>query len=492
MKRGSGVLLHITSLPSPHGIGTMGQEAYDFLEFLREAGQTYWQMLPLGPVAFGNSPYQSPSSCAGNPLLIDLELLRQRGLLLEEELKQAADTPGRVDYDAVRASREVLLRRAFSRRDAEIRREMEVFLEENRDWLPGYALFMALKKEQGGRPWTLWPEPLRRRERAAVEAAQARLSCEIEYHVFLQMEFYRQFGLLRKKARECGIRLIGDIPIYAAMDSEDVWSHREYFQMEEDGTPSAVAGVPPDYFSADGQLWGNPLYRWAALREGGYDWWMRRLGICGKLFDVVRIDHFRGLESYWAVPAREETARNGRWEKGPGMDFLRAVQAQFPDLEFIAEDLGYLTPEVHELLRDSGFPGMKVLEFGFDSEDFKDYQPHTFARECVVYTGTHDNTTLRDWLEHAPEETRRRVQEYFALTEEEGWSWGVIRGASMSVADVFVAQMQDYLNLPGTARMNTPSTIGGNWEWRLLPGELTADPGLARRMAEMARRYSRI
>ncbi len=491
MKRSSGILMHISSLPSPYGIGTLGQAARDFADFLKSAGQTYWQMLPLCPTSLGNSPYQSPSCSAGNPLLIDLNDLKNNGLLTAEEISRytagMADN-SKVDYEQVCESREILLRIAYERRGAGNEAEWDDFLREH-PWLADYALFMALRQHFHGLPWHEWEEGARLRQPEAVEKYRFLLARDIDYHIFVQSLFFRQWNSFREYAGSLGIRLIGDIPIYAAMDSADVWTNPAVFQMDENLRPRAVAGVPPDYFSSTGQLWGNPLYDWDAMKNTGYGWWINRIAAAAKLFDVLRIDHFRGLESYWAVPCGLQTAEHGHWEKGPGMDFIRALQAAFPGLECIAEDLGYLSDEVRRLRDDAGFPGMKVLQFGFDSRDFTDYLPHTFPVNCVVYTGTHDNTTLADWLGSASDETKAYVRAYFALTDEEGQSWGVIRGALSSVAALAVIPMQDYLLLGREARMNTPSTIGGNWAWRLKPGALS--PGLAGEIHSLTKLYGR-
>ena len=491
MKRSCGILLPISSLPSPCGIGTLGKAAYDFVDFLAEAGQSWWQLLPVGPTSYGDSPYQSFSAYAGNPYFVDLERLCEDGLLERSELDlDWGKDPARVDYEKIYRSRFQLLQKAKDRgweRDAD---KVKAFTEKNRTWLPDYALFMALKRHFGMRAWTEWEdEDIRLHRDGAVERYRQELRGDVELFTYMQYLFFQQWEALRSYAREQGIGMIGDMPIYVAMDSADVWADPGSFQLDERNVPREVAGVPPDYFSAEGQLWGNPLYNWDAMKADGYGWWIRRIDGAAKLYDILRIDHFRGLESYWAVPFGETTAKNGRWIKGPGMEMLEPIQGWFPNLRFIAEDLGFLTPEVRQLLRDSGLPGMKVLEFAFDSREPSDYLPHTYTPNCVCYVGTHDNAPIMAWREEADPEDVALAVKYLGLNDREGFHWGMIRGGQSSVADLFVAQMQDYLGLGAESRMNTPGTLGGNWQWRLLPGQLT--PELAERIAEISRMYGR-
>ena len=492
MKRSCGVLLPVSALPSPWGIGTLGRAAYDFVDFLASAGQSWWQLLPVGPTSYGDSPYQSFSAYAGNPYYVDLDLLCREGLLREEEI-QAADwgrDPGRVDYQAIYARRLDLLQKAADRGWERDGAAVAAFEADNAGWLPDYALFMALKRRYGMRPWTDWPdEEIRLRRYGAVERYRELLREDVRLFTYIQFLFFRQWDALRAYAREKGVGIIGDLPIYVAMDSADVWSDPRSFQLDERNVPAEVAGVPPDYFSAGGQLWGNPLYNWEAMRAEGYRWWIRRIEGASRLYDVLRIDHFRGLESYWAVPYGETTAKNGRWVKGPGMDLVGVLKERFPRLQFIAEDLGYLTPEVKRLLHDSGFPGMKVLEFAFDSREPGDYLPHTYTPHCVCYAGTHDNTPLVAWRQEADPGDVALAVRYLGLNDREGFHWGMLRGGLSSAADLFLAQMQDYLGLGAEARMNTPGVLGGNWQWRLLPGQLT--PELAKVMAEAAVLYGR-
>ena len=482
----------ISSLPSPYGIGTMGKAAYEFVDFLAQAKQAWWQILPVGPTSYGDSPYQSFSAYAGNPYLVDLDMLRVDGLLTAEEISAPdwGDDPACVDYAKIYENRIPLLRRAKERgweRDAE---KVAAFVEKNRGWLPDYALFMALKRHFGMVAWTEWPdEDIRLRKAASVARYTADLAEDIELFTYIQYLFFAQWQALRSYAHEQGVGIIGDLPIYVAMDSADVWADPNSFQLDEKNVPKEVSGVPPDYFSEDGQLWGNPLYDWDAMKQDGFGWWIRRIEGASHLYDILRIDHFRGLESYWAGPYGETTAKIGRWVKGPGMDLVGVLTGWFPNIQFIAEDLGYLTPEVRQLLEDSGLPGMKVLEFAFDSREPSNYLPHTYTNHCVCYAGTHDNAPLMIWKEEAAKEDIAMAVQYLGLNDGEGFHWGVLRGGMSSVADLFVAQMQDYLGLGKGSRMNVPGILGGNWQWRMLPGQIT--PELTERIADMTRMYGR-
>ena len=487
--------MHISSLPSPYGIGTFGRQAYEFVDFLAAAGQTCWQVLPLGPTSYGDSPYQAFSSVAGNPYFIDPDSLVEEGLLLQDEPKEYfwGDNPERVDYGALYQSRFLLLRKAFDRflSSEANRQQLDAFIQENNEWLPDFSLFMAIKNEQGGASWTQWPDGLRLRWNDALDAARERLSDQIRFYEYQQFEFQRQWTSLKRYANDSGIAVIGDIPIYVPLDSVDVWASPYQFQLDENRRPTGVAGVPPDYFTADGQLWGNPLYNWEIMKEDGYGWWMNRLRHAAKLYDVIRIDHFRGISSYWSVPPEEKTARNGRWVPGPGMDLIHRIQTVFPDLLIIAEDLGFLTDDVLNLVRESGFPGMKILQFAFDDREPSDYLPHTYPKNCICYTGTHDNTTIAAWFHEASDSNVQMAIRYLGLNREEGYCWGMIRGGMSSVADLFLCQMQDLLGLGAESRMNTPGLLGnGNWQWRMLPGSLTEE--LSARLHEMARIYGRL
>ena len=492
MKRSCGILLPVFALPSPYGIGTLGQAAYDFVDFLRQAGQSWWQMLPLGPTGYGDSPYQSFSSYAGNPYFIDPDLLRRDGLLTAQEIASLAwgSDPARVDYAALYENRFVLLQKAAERGWARDRTEVQLFARQNAQWLPDYALYMAVKRHFDEKPWTQWPdEAIRLRKPEAMAQYRQMLASDIRMFTYSQFLFFRQWNALREYAHKQGVGIIGDLPIYVSMDSADVWAEPAFFQLDSNGFPTETAGVPPDCFSRDGQLWGNPLYRWEAMKADGYGWWIRRVDGAAKLYDMLRIDHFRGFESYWAVPYGDTTAKNGHWVKGPGMDLVQVLLNWFPQMQFIAEDLGFLTPEVRELLADSGLPGMKVLEFAFDSREPSSYLPHLYTPHCVCYTGTHDNAPLPAWKEEADPDDLALAVQYLGLNEEEGFHWGVLRGGMSSVAELFVAQMQDYLGLGAESRINTPGEPVGNWQWRLHPGQLTA--ALSRRMAHMARLYGR-
>ena len=493
MNRSSGILMPISSLPSPYGIGTFGKAAYDYADFLAAAGQRCWQLLPLGPTSYGDSPYQSFSTFAGNPYFIDLDALIEDGLLTREEVvsRDWGDDPRCVDYGKIYESRFAVLAQAKARGWERDRAAVAAFEEENKGWLPDYALFMALKRRYGMAAWTAWPEEAIRLHRAeAVAKYREELRGDVELFVYMQFLFFRQWEKLKAYINALGIRIIGDLPIYVALDSADVWAEPEQFQLDENGVPTEVAGVPPDYFSADGQLWGNPLYNYDRMRADGYAWWIRRVAGAAKLYDVIRIDHFRGFESYWAVPYGEATARNGRWVKGPGMSLVGTLTQWFSGTEFIAEDLGYPSPEVRKLLADSGLPGMKILEFAFDVHEPSDYLPHRYTENCVCYTGTHDNSPLALWRKEAPRECVALARRYFAVGRSEGLNFGIIRGGMASVAKLFVAQMQDYLELGEGHRMNTPGLAGGNWTWRMLPGE--TDAALAARIRAMAELYERV
>ena len=489
--RSSGILLHISSLPSPCGIGTLGKAAYEFADFLHDAGQHYWQILPIGPTSYGDSPYQSFSTCAGNPYFIDLELLRDDGLLLQEELDSIdwAAHEERVDYGFQFSVRFDLLYRAYERGRDRYAREVEQFRAEN-PWVEEYALYMAVKRSRGMVSWEQWPEEIRLRRPGAVETYATVLAEDMNFFIFLQFLFFRQWDALRDYVHGKGIEIIGDLPIYVPYDSCDVWANPSLFQLDVQGVPTGVAGCPPDYFAKDGQLWGNPLYDWQKMSADGYRWWKKRIRAASRLFDVIRIDHFRGLESYWSIPYGEETARNGKWVKGPDHDFIRALKESFPELRLIAEDLGFLTPEVMQLQKDSGFPGMKVLEFAFDPREPSNYLPHRYERNCICYSGTHDNETLVQWQAAQSDETLAYTMEYLGVSDEKDLTWGILRAGMASVADTFIAQMQDYLGLGAQSRMNEPGTVSQkNWSWRLKKTDLT--PELAQKIRRLTSMYER-
>lgn len=488
--RNSGILMPVFSLPSPYGIGTMGAEARRFVDFLNDAGQRYWQILPICPTSYGDSPYSSFSTFAGNPYFIDLDQLCLDGLLKKSEIKACGFTEdGKVHYAELYEKRYPLLRKAFARFKGEPPEDFDEFCRQN-EWLEDYALYMALKDANGGKSWREWPEPLRFREEAALSEARETYGEDMEFWAFLQYLFYRQWRQLKEYANSKGVYIIGDLPIYVALDSADVWANPRQFQLGQDLAPMEVAGCPPDGFSADGQLWGNPLYEWEKMREEGYPWWMDRIEHQCRIYDVLRIDHFRGFEAYYAIPAGDDTARNGRWRPGPGMDFFRALERRVGRQNIIAEDLGFLTDGVRRLLEDTGFPGMKVLEFAFDSREDSDYLPHNYDRHCVVYTGTHDNSTVLGWKATAGKEDVAFAEAYFNLTKEEGFHWGMMRGAWASVAELVIVQMQDVLGLGDEARINTPSTVGENWQWRMEKG--AASKALSKKLRRMMGIFKRI
>lgn len=488
--RASGILMHITCLPSRYGIGSIGGEARRFADFLREAGQHFWQILPIGPTSYGDSPYQSCSTYAGNPYLIDLDLLARDGLLTEGELEDNRFAGDRVDYCWLYETRLPLLRRAYQRGWERDREAVEDFCSRN-PWLEDYTLFMALKASHGMRPWAEWPEALRLRRQEAIQEARQTHREDIQFYTYLQFLFFRQWNELRDYVNQLGLEIIGDIPIYVPYDSADVWANPQLFQLDESGLPTGVAGCPPDGFTAEGQLWGNPLYDWETMKKDGYHWWMGRIASAAKSFDVIRIDHFRGLESYWAVPYGDKTAARGEWKKGPGQDFIDALHQNFPDLKLIAEDLGFLTPEVVELQRASGYPGMKVLEFAFDEQEPGNYLPENYEKNAVCYTGTHDNETLVQWMENASKETIAFAMKYLKVKDKKNLTSAIIKAGMDSNANWFIAPIQDYLGLGSDARMNEPSTLSTkNWSWRLDGSQLT--PALAERIAHLTREANRI
>ena len=488
--RCSGILMHISSLPGPYGVGTMGKNAFRFVDFLEDAGQSVWQILPLTPTGYGDSPYQSCSTFAGNHYLIDLEALVEEKLLKNEELSSIrwSWSETKADFGLLYNNRLNVLRKAYDRFAAQ--EELDAFCAENAGWLPDFALFMALKDRFGGKPWYQWDKALKFRDSKAIETARQELKEEIRFFCFVQYLFYKQWNALRAYAHGKGIRIIGDVPIYVPYDSVEVWKDTQLFQLDEKLDPVSVAGCPPDAFSADGQLWGNPLYRWDVMAEDGFAWWIRRLAAAGELYDIVRMDHFRGLEAYWSIPYGDATAKGGKWIKGPGMDFVNAVKKGLPELNMIAEDLGFLPQEVLDLRDATGYPGMKVLEFAFDSREPSDYLPHTYVSNTVCYTGTHDNMTMRQWFETATDEAVEYATEYMNLTEKEGLVWGVIRTAYASVSDLCVIQMQDLLNLGAQARMNFPGTLSdANWTWRADDAFMSED--LAKKILNMTKLYGR-
>ena len=493
--RKSGILMHITSLPGGYGIGTMGKCAFDFVDFLHKSGQQCWQILPLTPTGYGDSPYQSNSAYAGNPYLIDLDLLIEEGLLTEEEVadRDWYRSSDRVDFGIQYNNKLPVLRLAYARFEGGAK--FDAFLAENEAWLPDFALFMALKEETGS-AWYDWADDLKFRKAPALCDARKRLADEIRFYCFVQFLFFRQWDALLAHAHEKGIEIIGDVPIYVPYDSVEVWCEPELFQLDKTLTPTAVAGCPPDSFSEDGQLWGNPLYNWTAMKKQNFAWWIRRMAAAGKLYDIVRLDHFRGFEAYWSIPYGDTTAKGGKWVKGPDKAFVDALKTQLPEVRFIAEDLGTLTQEVLDLRDDSGYPGMKVLGFAFDGCGENDYLPHNYPTNSVCYTGTHDNMTTLQWFHTASYEALDYIVEYLGLEDladkmtQKELVWSVIRTAMASVSDLCIVQMQDYLTLGAESRMNFPGTMtSDNWSWRA-PEDFAGDE-LARRIAALTERYGR-
>jgi len=494
-ERSSGILFHPTSLPGKYGIGTLGKEAYAFIDFLKKSRQKLWQIFPLGPTGYGDSPYQSFSSFAGNPYLIDFDLLIEAHLLSEEDLRDVffGDNEEYIDYGAIYNQKYPLLRKAYenfkSSDNHEMRENLEHFKRENASWLNDYSLYISLKNHFNGLPWNEWAHDIKNREHGAMEHYRNELADDIEYHNFIQFLFFKQWGDVKRYANENGIKIIGDIPIFVAADSSDAWANPEIFLFDEERKPVKVAGVPPDYFSATGQLWGNPLYNWQKLKETNYSWWVERVRANLSTCDIIRIDHFRGFEAYWAVPYGDDTAINGQWEPGPGIDLFNAIKSQLGELPIIAEDLGLMTQGVIDLREATGFPGMKILGFAFDSGEENDYLPHTYTKNCVVYTGTHDNDTLIGWFQKAKEEDRQFARDYLNSRSDDEIHWDAIRGAWSSVASMAISPVQDFLGLGSEARINTPGVAAGNWQWRLRHGVLTDE--LAERIAKLTRVYSR-
>ena len=494
-ERSSGILFHPTSLPGKYGIGTLGKEAYAFIDFLKKSRQKLWQIFPLGPTGYGDSPYQSFSSFAGNPYLIDFDLLIEAHLLSEEDLRDVffGDNEEYIDYGAIYNQKYPLLRKAYenfkSSDNHEMRENLEHFKRENASWLNDYSLYISLKNHFNGLPWNEWAHDIKNREHGAMEHYKNELADDVEYHNFIQFLFFKQWGDVKRYANENGIKIIGDIPIFVAADSSDAWANPEIFLFDEERKPVKVAGVPPDYFSATGQLWGNPLYNWQKLKETNYSWWVERVRANLSTCDIIRIDHFRGFEAYWAVPYGDDTAINGQWEPGPGIDLFNAIKSQLGELPIIAEDLGLMTQGVIDLREATGFPGMKILGFAFDSGEENDYLPHTYTKNCVVYTGTHDNDTLIGWFQKAKEEDRQFARDYLNSRSDDEIHWDAIRGAWSSVASMAISPVQDFLGLGSEARINTPGVAAGNWQWRLRHGVLTDE--LAERIAKLTRVYSR-
>jgi 4-alpha-glucanotransferase len=503
-ERASGILLHPTSLPGGHGIGDFGPEAYRFIDFLQSAGQKLWQVLPLNPTGYADSPFQSFSASAGNPLLISLERLADAGLLSRNDLRNVTEFPREsVNYEAASQFKSPLLTKAaqnfFSNAGVDDKQQFQRFTRENASWLDDFALFMAVKQTHGMVAWSEWPADIAGRDRRALTRWTERLSAEINAHKFLQYEFFQQWQALRAYGRERNVRIIGDIPIYVAHDSADVWANRQFFLLDENGRPEKIAGVPPDYFSATGQLWGNPIYDWARLKESDYEWWVERMRSALRLYDFVRIDHFRGFEAYWEIPAGETTAMNGRWVKGPGRDLFAVLREKLGDLPVIAENLGVITPEVEAIRHEFGLPGMAILQFAFGNDpQAPSFKPHNYLRQLVAYTGTHDNDTVVGWWTSAGGDSTRTPEDVakehayaraYLGFKDEPINWVLIRGIMASVANTAITQMQDVLGLGSEARMNLPGKASGYWKWRMKPGAANAE--IAARLKEMADLYDR-
>jgi 4-alpha-glucanotransferase len=502
-RRASGILLHPSCLPGPFGIGDLGPSAERFVEFLRAAGQRVWQVLPLGPTGYGDSPYQCFSAFAGNPLLISPERLVEDGLLSRAD-PLTVDDPSQVDYAAVEVHKRAVVEQAYRTFEADAssaqQQEFDAFHEAQAAWLPDYALFMALKDAHGGQAWTAWEAGIAARQSEPLAAWGRKLEREARVHAFAQHLFFRQWQALRELSGAAGVRLLGDIPIFVSHDSADVWVHRELFQLKSDGSPAFVAGVPPDYFSATGQRWGNPLYDWTRLAASGFHWWIERFRAILTQVDAVRLDHFRGFEAFWEIPGSEATAVKGRWVKGPGAAFFEALEAALGPLPIVAENLGVITPEVEQLRERFGFPGMAILQFAFgDDGSSDDFKPHSYVRNLVAYTGTHDNDTLVGWWTGGVGDSTRDAEEVgrerslcrrYLDSDGEEIHWAFIRALLASVADTAIVPMQDVLGLGNEARMNLPGRAGGNWRWRLVESELGED--VSRRLRELAELYGRV
>ena len=494
--RGSGILMPVFSLPGNYGIGCFSKEAYKFVDFLKEAGQTYWQILPLGPTSYGDSPYQSFSTFAGNPYFIDLDSLKERGLIKQSEIDKAdfGSDERKIAYDKLYKHRFKLLHKAYERSNIYENPSFHEFKKNNEYWLRDYARFMAIKDFFKGVSFYEWPDDIRYRHDYAISYYEEKLYFDIEFYEFLQFEFFTEWMDLKKYANENGIKIIGDIPIYVAADSADVWAHPELFQMDDTGMPSAVAGCPPDSFAKEGQLWGNPLYRWDYHSQTGYDWWIRRMKKCRELYDVIRIDHFRGFDEYYSVPFGAPNAVNGHWEKGPGINLFNTINYYLQGIEIIAEDLGFITDSVRRLVKDSGYPNMKVLEFAFDSRDSsgaQNYLPYNYDTNCVVYTGTHDNETVKGWLKSILPKEVKMISDYVGAKDldEDELVDTVIRMAMSSTARLCVIPLQDYLHMENEARINHPSTIGTNWLFRFKSSDMTKK--LAKRILTETKKYGR-
>lgn len=489
--RSSGILMHISSLPSKYGIGTLGEEAFSFVDFLSDSNQKLWQILPITPTSYGDSPYQSFSTFAGNPYFIDLDLLEKEGLLLKEEYENEvfSENDSYVDYGILYNVRFKILYKAFLRFIKNPAADFSKFKEENSEWLYDYALFMALKTAHGGISWQEFPKALKFREEEAMKKIKAELKDDIEFWAFLQYKFFEQWKKLKAYANKKGVQIIGDLPIYVALDSADVWSKPELFKLDKDLNPKEVAGCPPDYFAEKGQLWGNPIYNWTYHRMNDFSWWLERIKKAKETYDIVRIDHFRGFAGYYAIPGTDETAENGEWKRGPGMDLFKLVKEKLDNPKIIAEDLGYITDDVRELLEESGYPGMKVLQFGFTAGQDSEHLPHNYNKNCVCYIGTHDNDTTKGWLFEQNSTDVEYILNYLGIKDQKDIPNGLIRLALSSSADTVIVTIQDYLGLGSEARMNFPSKPCGNWTFRVKKEQLSKE--LSKKINKLSQLYWR-
>ena len=474
-KRASGVLMHISSLPGNTGIGTLGKYAYQFVDYLKKYGQTYWQMLPICPTSYGDSPYQSFSTFAGNPYFIDFEKLEADGLLSRSDWENVnwGDNKNYVDYGLLYVERHKVFAKIQENFNKNIPADFEKYCAENSFWLDDYALFMAIKDAHNGASFSTWESDIKVRQPGAVVNWSERCAKRVQYYKILQYLFYKQWYELKKYANDNGIKIVGDIPIYVAADSSDVWTNPKQFALKGDLTPIEVAGCPPDAFSADGQLWGNPVYDWEYHKQTGYAWWKKRISECLKIYDVIRIDHFRGFDEYYCIPFGSPNAKNGQWRKGPGAALFNEIRKEFGDINIIAEDLGFLTPTVIQMLKDVGFPGMKVLQFAFDSREESDYIPHRYGHNSVVYTGTHDNDTILGWCKSAGADDVAFAKKYLRANSDDELRQEMMISALSCVANTCILCMQDLIGLDGSARMNIPSTVGNNWKWRASEDQIT-------------------
>lgn len=491
-KRGAGLLLPISSLPTPYGIGTLGKEAYKFVDYLKKAGQSYWQVLPVGPTSYGDSPYQSFSAFAGNPYFIDLDYLVQEGLITKKDIKSYpwGDNEEYIDYATIYESRFKVLHKAYEASNHKDTKEYKEFLENNSIWIDDYSMYMAVKAHFNNQEWLAWDNDIKMRTPEAMKKYSEMLSDEVDFWKFCQFKFFEQWNKIRKYANDNGIEIIGDIPLYIALDSADVWANKDLFELDEDVKPINVAGVPPDAFSADGQLWGNPLYDWKKMEETDFAWWKARMSSNSKLYDIIRIDHFIGVVRFYSIPAGETTAKKGVWREGPATKLVDAINTAIGDAKIIAEDLGVAMQEVKDVLAYSGYPGMKIIEFAFGSDATNEHLPHNYNPNMVVYGGTHDNETVMGYFSAQTAKELKYAYKYMGISTKKEITDAVLRTAYASVASVAIFQVQDVLGLGNEARMNTPSTVGNNWKWRMPAGALTSEH--AKKLVKLATLYGRL